>query len=319
MDTKFIAVLTIGLTVFGVPVLAEADDIYDNLSIFNYIDTFRPGPTVVGFRARGSEEFPSPVIGNDVLLNLYGKGFDGDNFNDPGSAYIQIRAAEEFTPTSRGAYIDFRTTPIGSIQNREQMRIAPDGNVGIGTGNPASKVEIASDFDTSGLAALTISSYYDTGPHHPAHIYGQRARGTMNEPSPVLDGDFLFMIGPKGYSNTFDFSHSYNASILFKATEDFTGEGMGTAIYFSNTSNGTTQKLDRMIIDQNGNVGIGTTTPESTLQVVGYVQLDLTDGYVPPAEDCDDPSEYGRMMVDQINEDVYVCVVSGWKTLKGKK
>ena len=318
MNMKNIALLVVVLTVFGIPICAEGDDIYDNLSVYNYSDTHRPGPEVNGLRARGSEEFPQPVQTNDDLFGISGIGFDGEDFN-LGSAFIKLKAAEDFTPTSKGGYITFRTTPTGTTQSQERMRITPDGNVGVGTGNPASKVEIASDFDTSGVAALTISSYYDTGPHHPAHIYGQRARGTMNEPSPVLDGDFLFMIGPKGYSNTFDFSHSYNASILFKATEDFIGEGMGTAIYFSNTSNGTTQKLDRMIIDQNGNVGIGTTKPESTLQVVGYVQLDLTDGYLPPAEDCDDPSEYGRMMVDQINEDIYVCVVSGWKTMKGKK
>ena len=192
MNMKNITLLVVVLTVFGIPVCAEGDDIYDNLSVYNYSDTPRPGPEVSGFRARGSEEFPQPVHTNDDLFGISGIGFDGEDFN-PGSAFIKLKAAEDFTPTSKGGYITFRTTPTGTTLSQERMRITPDGNIGIGTGNPESKVEIASDFDTSGLAALTISSYYDTGPNHPAHIYGQKARGSIIDPSPVLDGDDIFV------------------------------------------------------------------------------------------------------------------------------
>jgi len=52
------------------------------------------------------------------------------------------------------------------------------------------------------------------------------------------------------------------------------------------------------------------------LSVIGYTQLDLTTNS-PPAADCDDPSEYGRMKVDAVSEDLYVCVVSGWKSMQG--
>ena len=58
-------------------------------------------------------------------------------------------------------------------------------------------------------------------------------------------------------------------------------------------------------------VGIGTNTPQSSLQVSGYVQLDLTDG-APPAEDCDSADERGRMKVDNANGKLYICVDSGW-------
>lgn len=61
------------------------------------------------------------------------------------------------------------------------------------------------------------------------------------------------------------------------------------------------------------NVGIGTSTPQSALQVNGYVQLALTDG-APPAIDCNVVAHHGRMKVDAANSKLYVCTSSGWKS-----
>ncbi|HEV7375418.1 MAG TPA: hypothetical protein VGN95_11915 [Pyrinomonadaceae bacterium] len=66
-------------------------------------------------------------------------------------------------------------------------------------------------------------------------------------------------------------------------------------------------------INNSGSVGIGTTTPQSALQVSGYVQLDLTSG-APPAVDCDAVAEYGRMKVDATGNKLYVCTSTGWKS-----
>lgn len=62
---------------------------------------------------------------------------------------------------------------------------------------------------------------------------------------------------------------------------------------------------------EGGNVGIGTMDPQSALQVSGYTQLDLTAG-APPAEDCDEASEAGRMKVDPDTDTLWVCITSGW-------
>jgi hypothetical protein len=67
----------------------------------------------------------------------------------------------------------------------------------------------------------------------------------------------------------------------------------------------------RLTVEPSGDVGIGTKTPASALQVVGYAQLDLTAG-APPAADCDEPAERGRMKVDGAAALLYVCVDSGW-------
>ena len=72
----------------------------------------------------------------------------------------------------------------------------------------------------------------------------------------------------------------------------------------------------RITITPTGNVGIGPFStfikpPHSTLHVSGYMQLDLTAG-APPAADCDEASERGRMKVDSGAGMLYVCVDSGW-------
>ena len=62
-----------------------------------------------------------------------------------------------------------------------------------------------------------------------------------------------------------------------------------------------------------GNVGIGMTAPQSSLQVNGYIQLALTSG-APPAADCDNATKYGRMKVDATGNKLYVCTSTGWKS-----
>jgi len=69
----------------------------------------------------------------------------------------------------------------------------------------------------------------------------------------------------------------------------------------------------------NGNVGIGTSSPNSKLEVTnGYFELDTSSG-VPPVEDCDATDEIGRMKIDDTNRNVYVCANSQtgtfWRTL----
>jgi hypothetical protein len=71
------------------------------------------------------------------------------------------------------------------------------------------------------------------------------------------------------------------------------------------------QGMPLTLAEEGGNVGVGTRNPQSALQVVGYTQLDVTIG-VPPAADCDDAAERGRMKVDSVGGSLYICVDAGW-------
>ncbi len=67
-------------------------------------------------------------------------------------------------------------------------------------------------------------------------------------------------------------------------------------------------------IAADGDVGIGTGSPESKLQIdEGYLQLATSSG-TPPATDCDAATEIGRMIVDEANTNLYICTSSGWVT-----
>ena len=46
----------------------------------------------------------------------------------------------------------------------------------------------------------------------------------------------------------------------------------------------------------------------------GYIKLSLHYGGGPPNLHCADSSHYGRMSVDPVNEGLYICTQSGWKT-----
>ena len=65
-----------------------------------------------------------------------------------------------------------------------------------------------------------------------------------------------------------------------------------------------------------GNVGIGTTGPQSALHVPDgkYVQAEDNNAGAPPAGDCDADAERGRLSIDTTNNRLYVCngATRGW-------
>lgn len=44
----------------------------------------------------------------------------------------------------------------------------------------------------------------------------------------------------------------------------------------------------------------------------GYVKLDTTHGEMPPAEDCTEANHDGRLVVDEVFDQLFICTENGW-------
>ena len=86
---------------------------------------------VKGQFARGTLLSPTPAQSGDLLNFFSGTGY-GTSF-PASTGVINIVAGETFSGTSNATYLQFEVTPTGSITKSEAMRIAPTGDVLIGT------------------------------------------------------------------------------------------------------------------------------------------------------------------------------------------
>lgn len=122
----------------------------------------------------------------------------------------------------------------------------------------------------SNIDDLQVTSYGKS-----TSIVGLRANGTVQAKTGVLLGNLLMKIEAAGYDGSYGFFSG--GRIAFKATQNW-GLYNGAAITFETTSNLGSSPTERMIINHDGNVGIGTNTPLERLQVVGNIRASSLAG-----------------------------------------
>jgi len=242
--------------------------------------TYRASMFTAGFfngrGARGTQAEPLPVLEHDWLATFNGNGYGSTGFSTFSRARIGMRAAEDWTDEDQGTYIIFATTPTGGTQVTERMRITDDGRVGIGTEYPDVDFEIATDQATCQMTATT----YNPSGFTAGMFEGRAARGTQEDPQPVQEGDWLVTYNGNGFAPSGFPNHS-RARIAMRAAENWTDDAQGAYMSFWTTPGGTTSRTEHMRITDLGNIGIGTTDPQSTLHVDGGIQV---------ADDLDPPT-----------------------------
>ena len=208
----------------------------------------------------------------------------GKNPSEVNKNLARIRAASEGTELGALAF-DVRMG-AGS-PHEEAMRIDSDGNVGIGTDSPSSKLTIGFDdngtdgisFRSSSNANLAkILASNETSSQNGNLQFHTRLLGTAVERMRI-DSDGNVGIGTTDPSAKLDVNGlgrfsvpNGGQSLLSWSVGDSTGENQPVFALVTNETN----NQDRVTLNSDGdsyfnggNVGIGTTTPASHLHVVG--------------------------------------------------
>jgi hypothetical protein len=135
--------------------------------------------------------------------------------------------------TSTSGALTFRTGDVFSGQEREQMRVTPEGRVGIGTDNPEDTLDVAG----------TI-----------------RARGGIR----FDDGTVLTSASGLGSNST---SLVSTTNVTTGDIPTANASGAGTSNKLAKWMDGAGTLGDSAIAESGGNIGIGTSSPEGTLHL----------------------------------------------------
>ncbi|WP_142695936.1 hypothetical protein [Bdellovibrio sp. NC01] len=152
-----------------------------------------------------------------------------------------------------------------------------NGKIGINNTAPLWPVSINMNNTSAGATGLAIQAYENGtgGVGNAVRLF--TARGTASVSTAVQNGDNIGMFNASGYwtgkANNFFENNDSRAGMAIAATENWSSAtNNGTAIFFSTTANGTNATTERMRIDQNGKIGIGTSAPGSQLTVNGTIE-----------------------------------------------
>jgi hypothetical protein len=184
-------------------------------------------------------------------------------------------------------------------------------NVGIGTGTPTNKLQVVGNTSIIGKLAIQTESIGQLGlglnnsgielstenlgssqlnmalfvdSHIGNTINLAKARGTKQTPAAVQYDDNTLTIMAHGYDGQ---KFVPSALIQAKVSAPIKNNIVPGALIFGTADTLTEDILERMIIDHNGRVGIGTTLPTTTLDVIGKTKTDslqltagASNGYV---------------------------------------
>ena len=155
------------------------------------------------------------------------------------------------------------TTGTTLQTSSEKMTILGNGNVGIGTTSPLSKLDIESTLadGTDGVLTLGRASNNSSGPIY----YGYKSRGSQASKTIVQSGDETFSLAGRGYDGS---NFITNSAISFGIDGTPGSTDIPGYIAFKTRIDGAGGALnEQMRITNAGNVGIGTTLPQGVLDL----------------------------------------------------
>ena len=171
-----------------------------------------------------------------------------------------------------------------------------EGSVGVGTTTPSTALEVVSE-TTGGVGRAVSSTLYNTATPWGGVFVARHARGTASSPGAVQTDDLLGSFVTQGHNGSSFAPPSFGTGMVGIATQPWTSGAHGSKLAFYTTDNGQLNATSKMTIDQNGNVGIGTNTPNRPLVVRKNLASDLWAS----VENPNPLGTSGFLMVNDVN------------------
>ncbi len=212
------------------------------------------GTSVIMRRSAGTSTIGATLVGiNDVLGQIVAQGFtSGTTYANAASIILAVDSIP--STTSMPGRIQFNTTPAGTLTPVERMRIANNGNVGIGIAAPLTQLQI------QGNNIITSATQYGN-----IHV------GTSNVQSTDVGGSITLGGSDENVATT----SKVFGSIEGRKTTSTNAQSSGYLIFKTNTL-GTLS--ERMRIANNGNIGIGTSTTANKKVSIEVPATNTTEG-----------------------------------------
>jgi len=205
-----------------------------------------------------NDAYISNINGNPIISG--GGYYYGSNLrllNSTSTSYSGIQARSEGTIIFENATGGTAGSTIAAL---ERMRIAGNGNVGIGTTNPGGLLHVSSG--TSGDAVVVIESDTDNSDENDNPHIELRQDG----------GGIKAKLGIEGNAGSTYFGSVSNATYLGTVFEQ--------PLQFITGNTGGVQTAKMTIQPNTGNVGIGTNNPGAKLDVVGTIRTNNDSGHI---------------------------------------
>jgi trimeric autotransporter adhesin len=227
-------------------------------------------------------------------------GFESGYANDTGwaNAFLGYWAGRANTS---GHWNAFAGTRAGYFNTTGSLNSFSDTNVGIGITAPERRLHVAE----TGTATIRGVAFDQYSPDAFASVFLLRKsrNATPGSHTIIQNGDALFNFTGQGSDGTkfVDVARIRMEVDGIPGTNDMPGR-----MTFWTTPDGAAATVERMRIDNNGNVGIGTTTPTDRLHVAGNIRA-TGSIYSLPAPETEIPDyvfepDYKLMSADELQQ-----------------
>lgn len=230
-------------------------------------------PSFVGYQGTLNNKFALNFLGlipSTADVNTY----------SPGAIRVSAAVTSSATDPSNGTYTNLVNKNIFSVGGilddgtQEYLTVKPNGQTVFGLATNNAKVssldgQIVNYRVTAGNNLINVNGSAYTS------VSGSGIVNISNNGTALTPGSrFSYLIG--GAANGTGNLINYTTAINSISTQAFTATNGGSKLTFETTPNNSVTRAERMVIDQNGRVGIGAASPTSTLQVNGDIRVGTT-------------------------------------------